>query len=65
MGPLRNVAQRFYGEFVAGNNETNLGLHVKRPIFLSDIYQICAFLIDCKKSVQNQIARKSVQRDPM
>jgi hypothetical protein len=41
---ILSVAQKcFSGVFVAGNNETYLGLRVKRPILLSDFNQIWVF----------------------
>jgi hypothetical protein len=39
---------RFY---IASNNQTYLGLHVKCPIFLSDFTQILIFSADFDKSI--------------
>jgi hypothetical protein len=50
--------------YVAGNNKTYLGLHVKCPILLSDFNQIWSFSTDFRKGPRNQSARTSVQWEP-
>jgi hypothetical protein len=41
--------------YISGNNETYLGVHVKRLIFSSDFNQIWTFSIDILKSFQYQV----------
>jgi hypothetical protein len=43
---------------VVDNNETNLGLHEKCTIFLTDFNQIWSFVSDFNKSLQYQMSRQ-------
>jgi hypothetical protein len=45
----------------AGNCTKFVGLHVKRPIFLSDFNQISCFSTDIHESPQYKILRESIQ----
>jgi hypothetical protein len=55
----KNFFLRIY-EYVAGNTETYLSLHVNCPIYLLDFNEIWSFSADFHWSTQYQIPRKSI-----
>ena len=56
---IRIVVQKWF--YVFGNSKTQLDTQVECPIFWSDCNQIWIFYIQIRKTLQNQISRKSVQ----
>jgi hypothetical protein len=61
---LRTSTLLLWRIYVAGSNNTYLGLHVECPLFLSDINLILTFSADFHRSLQCQMSWTSVGLEP-